>query len=73
MKKVHPALLLTISDIMVNLSAGWFGAAFIVPVFSDKPLNLNFWILIVNLFFGTVFMLLAYRTRVWLGGRKIKW
>lgn len=27
----------TLSELFVNLSAGWFGAAFIVPLTSGKP------------------------------------
>lgn len=61
--KIDSTFLQTLANIFDNLSAGWIGAALIVPVFSEQPLNLNFWILIVNLFFGMVFMFLAYKIR----------
>jgi len=33
---------LALSDLLINLSAGWFGAAFIIPLSEQKPkVNLN--------------------------------
>lgn len=60
MRKVSPELLLTISAICENLSAGWFGAALIVPAFSDKPLSLNLSVLTIDLFFGIFFFVIAF-------------
>ncbi len=71
MRKFHPALLLTISDIMANLSAGWFGAAIIFPSFSDEPLNLHMWLLVLDILCGILFLVLAYRLRKAVGKGKI--
>lgn len=62
-KRLHPVLLLTISDILANLSAAWFGAAFVVPVFSDKPLSFNISVLIMDIILGIVFGGVAFRIR----------
>lgn len=69
MKKVHPALFLTTSDIMSNLSAGWFGAALIVPVFSGGPTSFNLLALISDLTSGMVCFVVAYKLRK-RGGKK---
>lgn len=59
-KEPNPYLLLTISDVFTNLSAGWFGAAFIVPTFSNLPITFNFSILITDLIFGIFCFVVAY-------------
>lgn len=64
MKKLHPALLLTVSDIFANLSAGWFGAAFIVPVFSEKPLSFNIPVLILDIILGIVSCGIAFKLKI---------
>lgn len=51
-----------ISDLFVNLSAGWYGASLIIPTFTES-LNFNFGILILNVSFGTVSLLVAYQLR----------
>lgn len=50
-------ILSTFADLLINLSAGWFGAAVIVPLFAKRP-KFRIWALILNLFFG-IFALLA--------------
>lgn len=57
-------LILTIlSELFVNLAAGWFAAAFIIPITSKKPKNLNFWLLTINILFGIVCLVLAFLFR----------
>lgn len=51
------------SDLFVNLSAGWFGAALIVPTFSDSTLIGDLWILTYDLILGTLFLVLSYVLR----------
>lgn len=70
MKKVSPVFLLTISDIFTNLSAGWFGAAFILPAFSERPLLVNVPLLIMDLFSGIVFGTIAVKIRQYIKRRK---
>jgi hypothetical protein len=46
--KIDSLLFGVVSDLLINLSAGWFGAAFIVPAFSDRPLSVNLALLILG-------------------------
>jgi len=46
-----------ISDLLVNLAAGWLGAAVILPL---KSKNRKLPILIFNIFFATLAMLTAF-------------
>lgn len=47
-----------VSDLFINLSAGWFGAALIVPLYTKKP-KFKPWVLTINLLLGIVALLLA--------------
>lgn len=63
MRKLDPVLLLTIADIFTDLSAGWFGAVLILPIFTriDSPPN----ILLLSGDFGAgiISLLTAYKLR----------
>lgn len=48
------------SELFVNLSAGWFGAALIIPTFFENTLILNLWVLTLDLILGTLFLVLSY-------------
>ena len=63
MRKLHPTLFLTVADIFVNLSAGWFGAAFIMPVSYESISNISLVALTVDLVFGTLCFVIAYKLR----------
>lgn len=52
-----------LADLCINLSAGWFGAAFITPAFSKQSRNVNFAILTVDIIFGILFLGLAILLR----------
>lgn len=51
-----------ISELLVNLSAGWYGASLIIPAFSGN-IEFDFGVLILNISFGTVSLLVAYQLR----------
>lgn len=53
-------LLVVTSNLFVNLSAGWFAAALIIPATSKKKAQLNFWIFTVDLLFGILCLVVAY-------------
>lgn len=57
--------LITLSDLFVNLSAGWFGALFIVPVTSKRPERVRLGLLTVNLLFAIISLLLALKFKKW--------
>lgn len=40
--KIDSSLLLSASDWLINVSAGWFGAAFIVPALAKPPKKVHF-------------------------------
>lgn len=54
---------LLISDLLINLSAGWFGAALIVPTFSNDSLTMNLWILTMDMLLGTLFLTMSFLFR----------
>lgn len=60
--KADPVLLSVISDLFVNLAAGWLGTAFIVPLTSKRP-KFKWWVLCVHLIFGMLSLLIAYILR----------
>jgi hypothetical protein len=59
---MDPLLRDLISDLFVNLAAGWFGAAIIVPVFSRRP-RLKWVSLTIDVILGIVFLTFAYGIR----------
>lgn len=48
------------SNLFVNLSAGWFAAALIVPATSKRPAKLNFWIFTTDVLFGILCLMVAF-------------
>lgn len=58
---MDPLALLTLSDLLVNLSAGWLGSAIIIPIAIEKPkmrfLTLTINIILAIVAFGTSFLL----------------
>lgn len=63
MRKINPQLSLTIADVFINLSAGWFGAAIILPAFSEKSFTFNLPILLFDITFGILSFVIAFRLR----------
>jgi len=55
--------ILGFSDWLINLSAGWFAAAFIVPSVGRKPAKVNWFILTTNMVFAILFLLEAIQIR----------
>jgi len=56
-----------LSDLFINLAAGWFGAAFIVPATAKPSRRVSLWFLTSNMVFSTLFLVLAFKLRK-LGG-----
>jgi len=52
-----------ISDLTVNLAAGFFGAAFIVPAISKRGTKINLWLLTMNSALGILFLVVAFLAR----------
>lgn len=51
------------SDLLINLSAGWFGAVLIVPNFSEKKGIKRVMVLTTDILFATVCLVGAYILR----------
>lgn len=54
------ALLQALSDWCINVSAGWFGAAFIVPATSNGPKSIKERIVIEDLALALAFFCASY-------------
>lgn len=55
------------SDWLINLSAGWFAGALVVPVIGKKPPKKNLWLLTLNIFFAILTLLVAVEIKRFLG------
>lgn len=49
-----------ISNLFVNLSAGWFAAAFIIPATSKRKVRLSFWLFTTDILFGILCLVVAF-------------
>lgn len=61
--KLEPVWLGAISDLFINFSAGWLGAAFIVPNFSEKKGWLKMAVLTFDLSASILFLVVAVKLR----------
>ena len=59
--------LASIADWLLNLSAGWFAAAIVVPTLSERSVRINWWLLTVNLLLAILSLLFAIHIREILG------
>jgi len=59
MKAIDPVIVSSISELFINLSAGWFAAAFISPNFSRKKKAEKLYYLTLNVIFATVCLIIA--------------
>jgi hypothetical protein len=55
-----PAWWITFSELFINLSAGWFGATFIIPLSSKAPKRINLWLLTINIGLGIFFLIVSF-------------
>jgi hypothetical protein len=62
MKRIDSVLLMIFSEFLVNLSAGWFGAALVVPIFSVTS-SFNLYILTADILAGILSLMIAYKLR----------
>lgn len=52
-----------LSEFLINIAAGWFGAIFIVPIYSKTKIKIKFTLLIVNMAFVIFSLWVAYVVR----------
>jgi len=60
MQKVDPFIFSLLSEFLVNLSAGWFAAAFVVPITTKRPRKVSIRLLTINIILSIVCLLAAY-------------
>ncbi len=63
MNPVDPTWWTLLSELSVNIAAGWLGAAFIVPVTSKESPTVNLLMLTTDLVFAILFLVLAFQLR----------
>lgn len=63
MNTVDPAWWTLLSELSVNICAGWLGAAFIIPATSKRPRRVNLFVLTTNLLFAILFFVIAFQLR----------
>lgn len=68
MVRVDPVWWATISDLLVNLSAGWFGAIVVLPIVFPFHKKVNVSLLIFDAAVGIVSLLFAVQLRRAAGG-----
>lgn len=66
-KPIDPVLLLTLSDLFVNLSAGWFGAVYFLLVDPKKPASKKFLVLTLNIVFAMVSLIISFALKKLVG------
>ena len=63
MIKVDGIILGALSELFINLSAGWFFSAFLVPFSQDLSIQTRIFLLTVDLVLGIVCLLLGIKLR----------
>ena len=53
-----------LSEMFVNLAAGWFGAIFIVPNYMGLKETWNYWVLTEDFVMGIISIMIALRLRL---------
>lgn len=57
--RIDAIFIQTLADLFINLSAGWFGIAFIVP----KNKRVRWRVLTVNILYGIVCLIISFLLR----------
>jgi len=63
-RQIDPTFLQILSDLFTNLSAGWLGAAFVVPIVSKRRVKVKLGMLTANILLGIVALLFAYQLKI---------
>lgn len=61
--KIDPVWFTVISDLFVNLSAGWFGVVLIAPNFLTKKSPLKYFLLTSDIVAGIVSLVIAFELK----------
>jgi hypothetical protein len=61
---IDSALLTSLGDVFLNLSAGWFGAAVIFPGTGSRSPHANILFVVMNLVSGIAALAIGYKLRI---------
>lgn len=62
--ELDPRLLIALGDVFLNLSAGWFGTAIILPWTQPRGQQANAVYVVANLLLGITALAIGYRLRI---------
>lgn len=62
---IDPALFMAIGDVFLNLAAGWFGAAIIIPGTYPRSTPTNILYVAANILFGMIALAIGYISYVY--------
>lgn len=61
---IDPRIFVAVGDVLLNLSAAWFGAVFILPSTYSRSFKTNSWYVLTNILFGIVALVIGYEFRI---------
>ncbi|HLD26119.1 MAG TPA: hypothetical protein VJC05_03700 [Candidatus Andersenbacteria bacterium] len=61
---IDPAFVVAVGDVLLNLSAGWFGAAVIIPGTYPRSQQENLVYIGINISLGLAALALGYKLRI---------
>jgi len=62
--ELDPRLLIALGDVFLNLSAGWFGVAILLPWTKPRNQQANVVYVIANFVYGVVALAIGYQFRI---------
>ncbi|OGY31209.1 MAG: hypothetical protein A3C02_04815 [Candidatus Andersenbacteria bacterium RIFCSPHIGHO2_02_FULL_45_11] len=61
---IDPMVFTTVGDVFLNLSAGWFGAAVIIPAIQPRGVKSNIRYRLFDILFGFIALVIGYKFRI---------
>ena len=61
---IQPGIFVAIGDVFLNLSAAWFGLAFITPLAHTRTLPENIQYVAYNIIMGVAALAIGYKFRI---------
>jgi hypothetical protein len=61
---MNPLFLVALGDVFLNLAAGWFGAAVIIPGTHARSPRMNLVYIGMNILFGIIALVIGYQLRI---------
>lgn len=61
---IDPRIFVAVGDVFLNLSAGWFGAAVIIPNVHTRSTKHNISFVVINIALGFMALVFGYQFRI---------